>query len=444
MINIKFLNHSSVLIQEGKSFVLTDPWYQSVSFGSWLPVPPCSVHPAYLVALSKQVNDFTIAISHGHDDHLDDRFLSLFPPDTKVVIPKYRSKGLIKRINRAGLENIYEVSEDGLSVGGFTFKSYINPVICPDDAIITIAGKEHFVIHANDNWQKLEVETLKKISKDSENYNLNNKLYMSTCNIGDSWPYIYRDYTTEEKVIIHHNRVKNIITNTLANAEAIGCRYFLNYAGHASAFVNDNDKLKEVTSFVSNELVCEIAKDNPNIKILDMIPGDSFNFQQVTKQFAGINLDDNRIKESSWDFYELYGLNLKCDSQKKAEKDEQYPFKEKMNDFLKSFETFVMKRVYKSNFNSDIVGFKIILKTKKHESEITIGGVESFNNKTAIFYVQDNIMKMLLDGKIIWENLYIGYQTEVETIPPKINIRAPIRWLASFGYVYQIRSKNVR
>ena len=101
--NVKFLNHSSVLIQEGSSFVLTDPWYESISFGSWLSVPPCSVHPAYLVALSKQVDDFTIAISHGHDDHLDDSFLSLFPSNTKVVIPKYRSKGLVKRINRAGL-----------------------------------------------------------------------------------------------------------------------------------------------------------------------------------------------------------------------------------------------------------------------------------------------------------------------------------------------------
>ena len=115
-----------------------------------------------------------------------------------------------------------------------------------------------------------------------------------------------------------------------------------------------------------------------------------------------------------------------------------------MNHFLKSFETFVMTRVFKSNFNSDIVGHRIILKTRDHECGIIIGDSGSFNNKTVVFYVQDNIMKMLLNGEIIWENLYIGYQTEVETIPPKINIRAPIRWLASFGYVYQIRSKNVR
>ena len=445
MIDVKFLNHSSVLIQEDKNFVLTDPWYESVSFGSWLSVPPCSVHPAYLVTLSKQVDNFIIAISHGHDDHLDDNFLSLFPPSTKVVIPKYRSKGLLKRINRAGLTNIYEIPEEGLSLGGFNFKSYINPVICPDDAIITIASKNYFIVHANDNWQKLEPAPLDDITGDASAYDPKNRLYMSQCNLADGWPDIYRDYTVEEKNTIHYSRVKNIITNTINNAYSIGCEYFLNYAGHASAFVNDNQELKKLTSYVPNEIVSEIASDKPNVKVLNMIPGDSFNFKQVTKQFSGITLEDDLLKQSSWNFYKSYDLISKCDSQKrvKEEVDSEYPFKVKMDYFLKSFEQFVMDRVYKTEFNSDIVGFKIILKSAEETSEVVIGGPEKFDNKTVIFYVDNKILKMLLSGEIIWENLYIGYEAEVETIPPKINVRAPIRWLASFGYVYQIRSQNV-
>tara|TARA_R110000796_G_scaffold933_5_gene3608 strand:+ start:217 stop:1548 length:1332 start_codon:yes stop_codon:yes gene_type:complete len=443
MINVKFLNHSSVLIQEGNSFVLTDPWYESISFGSWLSVPPCSVHPAYLVALSKQVDDFTIAISHGHDDHLDDSFLSLFPSNTKVVIPKYRSKGLIKRINRAGLTNIHEVDEQGESVGGFTFKSYINPVICPDDAIITIAGKKHFIVHANDNWQKLEESPLNKITSDAQTYGSKNRLYMSQCNLADGWPDIYRDYTEEEKVAIHKNRVENIITNTISNAEMVGCEYFLNYAGHASAFVNDDSKLRAITSFVSNKTVSDLVDKRFRIQVLDMVPGDSFDFKQVIKQFAGVTLEDTLLKESSWDFYKSYGLVSKCDSQRLVEEVSDYPFKIKMDYFLSAFEKFVISRVYKSNFNSDIVGFKVVLKSPTETAEIIIGGEEKFDNKTVIFHIENGILKLLLSGEIIWENLYIGYEAEVETVPPKINVRAPVRWLASFGYVYQIRSRNV-
>ncbi len=243
-VNLKFLNHSSVLFQEDGNFILTDPWYEKVAFGSWLPVPPCSIHPAYLIALSKQVENFTIVISHGHDDHLDDHFLSLFPSDTKILIPKYKSKGLIKRINRAGLTNIYETDESGLSVGGFVFKSYINPTICPDDAIITIAGKEHFIVHANDNWQKINNNPLEKIINDAKNYKSENKLYMSQCNLADGWPNIYRDYTKNQKKSIHRARITNIIKETINNASLLNCKYFLNYAGHLSVFVNDNINLK--------------------------------------------------------------------------------------------------------------------------------------------------------------------------------------------------------
>ena len=78
---VKAVNHASVLIQEGDNFILTDPWYEQPAFGSWLPVPPTSIHPVYLLALAKDNPKFKILISHGHDDHLDDEWLSLFPKD---------------------------------------------------------------------------------------------------------------------------------------------------------------------------------------------------------------------------------------------------------------------------------------------------------------------------------------------------------------------------
>ena len=443
MINIKFINHSSVLIQEGDSFVLTDPWYEKVAFGSWLPVPACSIHPSYLVALSKQVENFTIVISHGHDDHLDDDFLSLFPSNIKIIIPKYRSIGLLRRLNNIGLNNIYQVDEEGLAIAGFTFKSYINPDICPDDAIISIAGKDYFIVHANDNWQKLESEPLSRISNDASNYEENHRLYMSQCNLADGWPNIYRDYSSDEKLKIHFARIQNIILNTIQNASDIGCKYFLNYAGHATAFVNNNLELKKTTSYVTNDFVSEI-KAIDRVKILDMIPGDSFDFKTVTKQFSNIRLDDQVLKETTCEFYESHGVTLKCDYAKKVKNLDGYLFKSKMDQFLLKFDDFVMKRVVKSGYNSDIVGFKIILKGSSCTSEVVIGGGDSFQNKTVIFYIsEDRILKMLLSGEIIWENLYIGYEAEVETEPPQINARAPVRWLASFGYVYKNMCKNV-
>ena len=103
-----------------------------------------------------------------------------------------------------------------------------------------------------------------------------------------------------------------------------------------------------------------------------------------------------------------------------------------------------MTRISKTSYNSDILGFKIILKGNNKSSEIIVGGAKNFQQKTIIFHItDDNILQMLLSGEIIWENLYIGYEAEAETIPPQINARAPVRWLASFGYVYRNMCKNV-
>tara|TARA_R100000008_G_scaffold48895_1_gene29101 strand:- start:10575 stop:11912 length:1338 start_codon:yes stop_codon:yes gene_type:complete len=443
MNNIKFLNHSSVLIQDKENFVLTDPWYEKPAFGSWLSTPPCSIHPAYLVSLSKTVENFTLVISHGHDDHLDDFYLSLFPKETKVLIPKYKSRGLLKRLNRSNLTNIFEADEEGVTLGGFTFKSYINPFICPDDAIITIEGTENFIIHANDNWQKLRNPTLSKILKDSNKYEPQQKIYMSQCNAADGWPYIYRDYSKDEKRLIHKSRLTNIITNTLQNASSLDCKYFLNYAGHAAPFVKEKPELRKMISYVSNHIVKNIAASlGTRVQVLDMIPGDTFDFNKVTKQFFGISLEDSVVKQSSYDFYEAYDNTSNCDSFRKKSDISEYPLKQKMDSFLSGFDKFVMDRVHRSDFNIDIVGFKIVLNGDSVSSEKVIGGNESFNGKMATFYVKDYILQKLLSGEIIWENLYIGYQAEVQTSPLGTNIRAPVRWLASYGYVYQLRCKK--
>jgi L-ascorbate metabolism protein UlaG (beta-lactamase superfamily) len=86
---IHYLSHATVLIPYGNHFLLTDPWYQRPAFGSWLPIPPITVHPSYLVALASGSHSFGLLISHGHDDHLDDDWLTEFPHDTPTYISRF-------------------------------------------------------------------------------------------------------------------------------------------------------------------------------------------------------------------------------------------------------------------------------------------------------------------------------------------------------------------
>ena len=135
MTKINFINHSSLLIEDGEDIILTDPWFEKVAFGSWLPVPPTVFHPTYLLSLAySNIDKFILVISHGHDDHCDDDYLSLFPNDIKVVIPKFSSVGLRKRVERAGFKNIIEVADQTL-VNGVKFNTFTHMDVSHDDAI---------------------------------------------------------------------------------------------------------------------------------------------------------------------------------------------------------------------------------------------------------------------------------------------------------------------
>ena len=403
MTNVRLINHSSVLIQEGNEFVLTDPWFENPAFGSWFPVPPTSIPPAYLVALSKSVENFFIAISHGHDDHLDDKFLSLFPKETVVVIPKYKSRGLLSRLKRIGFTNIIEAPPTGIKV-------------------------------------EIQGQNFASIKKDAGKFGPEKTLYMSQCNLADGFPNIYEEYTEKEKVEIHNKRVDNIIKGSLMNAHNIGAGFFLNYAGYASAFVKGKPQLKNHCSFVTNEHVAKIQSSHGyKTEVVGMIPGDDFNFSNVSEMFAGVKLDPAYVKECSYDFYENYGKILNCDTYKDYSALSDTDIQRGMQTFLDSFSTFVEKRLEPTNFNTDIAGFEIIFACPEANlsSSTVVGEQDFFDGRRATFSTTRSVMSQIITGAINWENLYIGYAATVKAEPKNTNIRSVVRWLAMYGYVYQ-------
>ena len=444
MANIRYISHASVLIESNNQTILTDPWYDKPAFGSWLPTPPMSIHPVYILTLAKDNPNFSLAISHGHDDHIDDYFLSLFDKNTRVLIPEYSSKGFLFRIKNKGFTNIVEVPTSGYSFNTVTVKSYINTEISRDDGILTFEFHNHFVVHANDNWQEITGSNFEQMKSDADRFAPDRKLFMSQCNLADGWPNIYRDYSEEEKNDIHEKRVNNIIKNSLGNANSLRIRNFLNYAGHASAFVKNRPDLKSKVSFKSNEYIQDIVRKSKfDVNVLNMIPGDTFNFEGVRKLFQQ-NLDEEELKQQSFAFYEATNKLDECDSYKNYESLPYDEMKNLLDEFVKGFAEFVTPRIDRTQFNTDILGYKVVFSSTGNDtisSSVVVG--DEFKDKTVHFYVLNSVLSALLRGEINWENLYIGYGAEIETTPKDTNARAVIRWMAMYGYVYQ-RNINAR
>ncbi len=442
MKKITFINHASVLIQDGKSFILTDPWYNKAAFGSWLPTPPSIYNPTYLLSLARSSDNFYIIISHGHDDHVDDKLLSLFAPHAHCIIPKYRSPGLKNRLQKCGFKDISEVNRLGKKIDKFYFKSYIFEDISLDDSLLTIYGDDYGIVHANDNWQIMSHDILNEMKSDMSNFKKERRLYMSQTNLADGFPSIYKNYSVEQKKAIINNRQERIILGGIKNAVAIDSGAFLSYAGMALPFINNKEHLLTKSNIYVKSIdeIKKLAKDH-NLEdiVLQMSPGDSYDFCKIQKPL-GINLKHQDIKKSCIEFYRHYDWLKNCDTYDKNHNKPNKKFKEKLlHIFLDNFKNFVNNKlkkmpqflpdVKKINFSfqdSDVSS--TCLMTKQPVAFVT-------------FNFQNEILEKILLGESNWENSYVGYQSSV-LVEPDININPLVRWLSMFGYVYQNRIIN--
>ena len=157
--NIIHVNHSSLLIRDGGFNLLTDPWYFSNAFDGWF----------RSLSLTLVINDITdgcyiphiILISHAHDDHLDEIYLSRISDNSIIVIPEHANKSLKKRIVNSGIlaSNIIEVGASPVELFNYSISSISNHTLSKEDFIFTISTSSGFVVHANDNWHPFSTNT---------------------------------------------------------------------------------------------------------------------------------------------------------------------------------------------------------------------------------------------------------------------------------------------
>jgi len=233
-VKVLFQNHSSLLLHYGDRYLLTDPWYNQPAFGSWLPSLAPYIHPTYLAALGERL---TILISHGHDDHFDDRLLKLFSKDTRIVTGNFKSPSVLNRVKRLGFENIATVSEDETLVDGLMISSYIVEDFSHDDATYLIRNDDGAVIHANDNWHRFEKSHETLIKDRTRSYERSAILLFSQTNSASGFPLNYRNFSNDEKQELLKDKVSKMVKGGLDNAKSLGLKKMYSYAGFATAYV---------------------------------------------------------------------------------------------------------------------------------------------------------------------------------------------------------------
>ena len=108
---IEHINHASLLIENDGKYILTDPWVISPAFGGW------TQNPYPLTELIKKIisipsEDLLVAVSHGHDDHLDEFFISSHLQKSNFIVPKYKSPGTRNRLRKLISGDLIEIGEE--------------------------------------------------------------------------------------------------------------------------------------------------------------------------------------------------------------------------------------------------------------------------------------------------------------------------------------------
>tara|TARA_B100001063_G_scaffold243807_1_gene275211 strand:- start:2005 stop:3330 length:1326 start_codon:yes stop_codon:yes gene_type:complete len=438
MSKVTFINHSSILFSLGKNnkIFLTDFWFQSPAFGSWLPSAPPIYHPNYLASLSFQKN-FYLVISHAHDDHIDDNYLkNYFNINTKVIINKFSGPSLLKRIQRLGFKNIIQVDSKGVTIEDVKILSIHNKKISNDDAALILKDKKYCVYHGNDNWFKLEKDNVKRIKSFA---NKRKFLFASQTNSASGFPITYpqfkKDKTKELK-----NKVKKMLLTGLENCKKVKADYFLPYAGYSTPYVNNFNYNNELFHPTYRNLKKLLPMKNK--KLLNIFCGGTIDLESGKISYP-FNFDPKDLINITDKYYKNEKIIDSCDTYKKdfiKKKTNKQELKRYMNLFNK-FVSSYMERF--PNFYSSVIGktlrFSISDKEKiLFSHSIKIGSKSLFNgtrcNKE--FIISSNLFKLVIDKKITFENLYTGYESIIKRHPKNIYNRDIIIYLIMFGYKF--------
>ncbi len=136
--------------------MLADPWISpgGAFLGSWFPFPD-NAH----LTTGSYLDAETVVVSHEHLDHLDLGLLARLRPTVRVVVPRYPSTILQRRLRQAGIRNVtvldawqrFPLTRGG-GVGPNDAWLTVIPERCPmsHDAAVLFHVQGRAILHAND------------------------------------------------------------------------------------------------------------------------------------------------------------------------------------------------------------------------------------------------------------------------------------------------------
>lgn len=453
---VTFINHASLLLESDDSFLLTDPWVAAPAFGSWLPTFPPAIDPVALLSLGSRL---TIVLSHFHGDHFDPDFLSCLDPTTRICLPRFRSRAMFRRLQQMGFNSITELTQDNWTlISSWNLLSVVSRK-SDVDATVVIRTSECAVIHGNDNWECWHDEDLELIRFSLADINRSAIMNCSQANSASGYPLNYETFDIEQQSELLRQKVHRMCVSGMQNSRKLGLSLWYPYAGYASIFVKGHEEYLTRSIFpVPDQLrnllkVCDTnPKGTDGVDIADFLPGDSVELKTGTVIPGFIRrtrLDLNRYREASSAFLRSINAVNRCETYAASnrpltshnmtlnELDILLDGVREAANLLISEKPLLASSLAQKRFGVEIRDVKLY-------GEIHLGTMsishEKVGEPTETLVITSRILKLLCDGSMRANHLYIGYQGVWRRNPPH-QFNSDIRQVLA-TYTYRIQPQQ--
>lgn len=438
-----FITHASVLIRWKESFLLTDPWDRGPAFETWLPMPPPSIHPAYLTGLARSVEKFAVLVSHAHGDHCDPTLLGQFPDWVPLVTANFTDNAVAATAKEVGLRDIRLVDSKPVSVGDFRICGFINPDFGPNDAYYAIRTPDALIVHANDySWRGMPEPHQEAIRALAGDLPPERRIYMGQANTASGHPLTYIDYSAQERMEHLRIKVRTMYQNGLANTAMLGCAHYLPYAGYNAVFLDDDDGILGggIAPFPSRLRALFPEVREPRVALIDMAPGDRFDFVKVQKNPVNRLMKPEALELATRNYYDanrdtasIYAMQRRED----VDVDRLIP---DLEAFLQTFDRYVRKAVAERGVFQTAIGkvFSIRIEDLNLSRAVRFGeGLVNDKHYTKRVTVRSSIIRAVIDRKLSFDALYTGRLGRFQRRPKDQYNYDIILLLDEFTYAYR-------
>lgn len=411
-VRIEFLSHATLYIQFEGFSLITDPWLLGPAFltGWWLSTTPPPD------ALDKLNTADVVYISHNHPDHLHVETLQYLRKDAHILTANFQSKSSETMLRRIGFEHVFALDFlelYGIPDTGVAFSVLKSGDFRDDSGLYLNLGGFQALFTVDANFLNGLVLP-----------NSIDLLATSFASGASGFPLCFEDYTETEKAsVIQRNRnaIKSKIVDTV---KATNTRYYLPYAGYFHEFAPRDVYIATNNQKNSPEEVNRFVEARTNAEPINPLETSVLRFKEgklITEPDLQTPRKANVITPQHTEVYtRAYATNFALNDTLVEDYFRQANFSDHLFLYLQPTDDDFRPSTngYLIDFSSTPIQIQVLLSSAL-ESHYT---QQSTQHKLFIA-ARSGPLACLLQNKLPWEDLSIGFQCRIKRTPNVYNSR---------------------